>query len=155
MRRTLLGLALLALLAVPVSHADPATTRASYIAGTHTVLGHVANVPGLGTVPVTTATAVCQQDVRTPVVAVHVTTPSVGGACGVLLPASVVTVRVQDAVLGFLSFEYQPVDAEGHACGDNAVASSGDTLAFDARCAGLSVWPDARATYGSIIIQAA
>lgn len=147
---------LAALLLLPaLAGGEPATSRASYIAGTHTLVGSINNLPALGTLPVSTATAVCQQDVRLPVVNVRLSTPSVGGACAIPLPGPVVTIVVADAVLPPAEFEVQPVNATGGACGGNVAANSGDTLAFAPRCVGLNVWPNVRATYGTITLTAA
>jgi len=144
-----------ALVSPGLAGADAPHTTASYIAGTHTVVGHVSNVPVFGTLPLTTATAVCQQNVQMPIVAIHITTPSFGGSCGIILPSNRVAVTVADAVNGALDFEYQAVDPTGATCSDPGVGASGDTFTFDTRCVGLTVWPSYRATYGTITLTSA
>lgn len=154
--RAILVLLAAALLSGPAL-AQGGEVTAQYIGGTHTLTGVVKNVPVIGELPLSSAVAVCQQTLRHPLLPTFsLTTPGVGGACSLPLPASSVAVSVRDATFGPLGFEYQPMDEAGEPCGALGSASSGAVLGpFAAGCAFLSIWPAASATYGTITITAA
>lgn len=154
--RLAMVIAAAALLAAPAL-ATGGEVTAQYIGGTHTVTGVVRNLPVVNELPLSSALAVCQQTLRHPLLPTFsLTTPGVGGACSLPLPARSVSVRVQDATLGPLGYEYWPLDEAGEPCGALGSGASGQVLGpFAAHCAYLTVWPGAGATYGTITLSAA
>jgi hypothetical protein len=128
----------------------------NYIAGSHTLMGVARNVPVVGELPISTAFAVCQQDVRHPLLpGVRFTSPGVGGACAIPLPAHRFSISVKDGLLGALAYEYQPVDEAGEPCAPLGQGSSGHVFQVPPDCAYVTVWPAATATYGTITVRAA
>lgn len=151
--KAVLMLAAAALLAAPAL-ATGGEVTAQYIGGTHSVIGVVRNMPVIGELPLSSAVAVCQQTLRHPLLPTFsLTTPGIGGACSLPLPAATVAVTVRDATLGLLAFEYWPLDEAGEPCAPLGEGPSGTVIGpLPPDCAFLSIWPGAGATYGTITI---